>query len=52
MGGSSAASEGDKGQVWEREGENMGGGGRVRMVGGEGESMGKRVSFEGRRRKP
>ena len=38
-------------RVGERERE-YGRGGRVRMVGGEGESMGKRVSFEGRGRKP
>ena len=41
----------EKGRVWEREGESMEGGGRVRMVVGEGECMGKGGSFKGRERK-
>ena len=38
-------------RVWEREGESMGGGGRVKMVVGEGECIGKGGSFKGRGRK-
>ena len=43
--------EGEGVSVRER-GREYGRGERVRIVGAEGESMGKRVSFEGRERKP